>query len=163
MPPFAGKVPSGASSSWHDGLVDELRLGYGPEEMFTLDDPQRGDDGELWSIVATLQIDGLRATKRVSVHYATCIDELIAYLDDLAEHWAGWNSVKTYRSLEGDLILNAHHDGSGHVVLDVELKRNHPPDEWSAKGQIVTDPGAQMAEAAAAAHVVLAHLPLTAH
>jgi hypothetical protein len=86
------------------------------------------------------------------------MDELIAYLDDLAEHWQGWNSERTYRSLEGDLTLNARHDESGHVVLDVELKRSHPPNEWSAKGQIVTDPGAQMAEAAAAAHVVLARV-----
>jgi hypothetical protein len=140
--------------------VDEVRLGYLPDAMFTLGDPQRGDDGELWSIVATLQVESLRATKRVTVHYATCMDELIAYLDDLAEHWQGWNSEKTYRSLEGDLTLNARHDGSGHVVLDVELKRSHLPNEWSAKGQIVTDPGAQMAEAAAAAaHVVLARVP----
>jgi hypothetical protein len=111
------------------------------------------------SIVATLEVEGLRASKTISVHYATCMDELIAYLDDLAEHWQGWTSVKTYKSLEGDLTLRAGNDASGHVVLDVEIKRNHPPNEWSAKGQIVTDPGAQMAEAAAAAHSVLSRLP----
>ena len=157
IPVRRDEMPPGGPS-WHDGMVDDVRLGYGPEGMFTLDDPQRSDDGELWSVVATLEVEGLRATKRVSVHYATYMDELIAYLHDLAEHWQGWNSAKTYQSLEGDLTLNARHDGSGHVVLDVELKRNHPPNEWSAKGQIVTDPGAQMAEAAAA-HVVLARLP----
>jgi hypothetical protein len=127
--------------------------------MFTLNSPKRGDDGELLSIVATLEVEGLRASKTISVHYATCMHELIAYLDDLAEHWQGWTSVKTYKSLEGDLTLRAGNDASGHVVLDVEIKRNHPPNEWSAKGQIVTDPGAQMAEAAAAAHSVLSRLP----
>jgi len=139
--------------------MDEVRFGYGPEGMFILNDPKRGDDGELWSVAATLEVEGLRATKEISVHYATCMDELIAYLDDLAEHWQGWNSVKTYQSLDGDLTLKARHDGTGHVLLDVELKRNLPPDEWSARGQVVTDPGAQMAEAASAARVVLARFP----
>jgi hypothetical protein len=135
--------------------VDEVRLGYGPEGMFILSDPKRGDDGKLWSVVATLEVEGLRASKKISVHYTTCMDELITYFDDLAEHWQGWKSTKTYRSLEDDLILRARHDGS-HVLVDVEIKRNHPPHEWSARGQVVTDPGAQMAEAATTAHVVLA-------
>jgi hypothetical protein len=139
--------------------MEEVRLGYRTGAMLTLSDPKRGDDGELWSIVATLELEGLRATKEVSVHYATGMDELIAYLDDLAQHWQGWDSVKDYQSLEGDLTLKARHDGTGHVVLDVELNRNHPPNEWSVRGQVVTDPGAQMADAAAASHVVLARLP----
>jgi hypothetical protein len=139
--------------------MEEVRLGYQPGGMLTLSNPKRGDDGELWSIVATLEVEGLMATKKISVHYATCMDQLIAYLDDLAEHWQGWNSVKTYQSLEGDLTLTARHDGTGHVLLDVELKRNYPPNEWSAAGQVVTDPGAQMAEAAIAAHIVLGRFP----
>jgi hypothetical protein len=123
--------------------------------MLVLNDPQRGDDGELWSVVATLEVEGLRASKKINVHYVTFMDELIAYFDDLAEHWQGWKSTKTYQSLEDDLVMSARHDGR-HVVVDVEIKRNHPPNEWSARGQIVTDPGTQMAEAASAAHVVLA-------
>jgi hypothetical protein len=137
---------------WHDESVDKVRLGYGPEGMFILSDPKRGEDGELWSVVATLEVEGLRASKKISVHYATCMDELIAYFDDLAEHWQGWMSIKTYRSLEGDLVIGARHDGR-HVLLDVEIKRNHLPRESSAQGQ---DPGAQMAQAASAAHVMLA-------
>jgi hypothetical protein len=139
--------------------MEVVRLGYGTGGMLSLSGPKRGDDGDLWSIVTTLEVEGLRATKVVSVHYATCMDELIAYFDDLAEHWQGWNSVKSYQSLEGDLTLKASHDGTGHVVLDVELKCNHPPNEWSARGQVVTDPGTQMADAAIATHVVLARLP----
>jgi Family of unknown function (DUF6228) len=139
--------------------MDEVRLGSGSNGTLTLSGPNRGEGGELSSIVATLEVEGLRASKRINVHYATCMDELIAYLDDLAEHWQGWNSVKIYQSLEGDLTLNARHDGTGHVLLDVELKRNHPSHGWSANGQIVTDPGAQMNEAASAAHIVLARLP----
>jgi hypothetical protein len=87
------------------------------------------------------------------------MDALIAYFEDLAGHWQGWDSYKTYKSLEGDLTLTARHDGTGHVFLDVELKWDHPPVEWSAKGQVLTDPGAQMAEAAAAAQVLLARFP----
>jgi hypothetical protein len=136
----------------------EVRLGSGPGGTFTLDDPTRGEDGELWSVVATLDVDGLHASKQVSVHYATCMDELIAYLDDLAHNWRGWASEKTYRSLEGDLILNARHDGR-HVILQVGLKRDLRDGGWAASGQVVTDPGAQMEEAAAAAHVVLARRP----
>ena len=84
----------------------KVRLGYGPEEeRFTLSDPQRGDNGELWSIVASLEVQALRASKRVNAHYAKCMNELIMYFDDLAYHWNGWKSVKTYQSLEGDLTL----------------------------------------------------------
>lgn len=135
--------------------MDEVRLGYSPEGIFVLNDPKRGDDGELWSIAATLGFEGLRVSKRINVHYSTCMDELIAYLIDLAEQWRGWKSTKTYRSLEGDLTLTARHDGK-HVLLDVEVKRFDPPREWSARGTVVTDPGAQMEEAAAAAKVLLA-------
>jgi hypothetical protein len=120
--------------------------------MLILDEPQRGDDGELWYLRATLELDGLRAVKRISAHYATCMDELIAYLGDLAASWKGWDGTKEYVSLEKDLSLSSRHDGYGHVRTEVTLnKQDGSSDEWSCTGWVTTEPGAQMDEAAATA------------
>jgi hypothetical protein len=129
------------------------------EGLFTLSDAERGRDGELWSVTATLELEDLRASTKVLRHYATCMDELIAYFDDIAANWRGWNGAKTYESLEGDLRLDAQHDGFGDVKVMVELKGDVPPYAWVATGGVITDPGAQMEEAASNARVLLARFP----
>jgi hypothetical protein len=129
------------------------------EGLFTLSDAERERDGELSTVTATLELEDLRASTKVFRHYATCMDELIAFFDDMAAHWRGWDGSKIYESLEGDLRLDAQHDLSGHVKVMVELKGNILPYNWVATGGVITDPGAQMEGAAANARLLLARFP----
>ena len=90
--------------------------------------------------------------KRISAHCATCMDELIAYLGDLAASWKGWDGTKRYVSLEKDLSLSSQRDGYGHVRTEVMLnKQDGSSDEWNCTGWVTTEPGAQMDEVAATA------------
>ncbi len=116
-------------------------------------------DGELWSVSASVEVEGLQATEKVNAHYATCMDDLIAFFDDLAAHWQGWDGTKSYESLERNLRLTARVDGTGHVLLTIELKSDHIDHHWAVSTQIRTEPGAQMTEAAEKAHVLLAKFP----
>ena len=136
--------------------MEPVELGSADGPRVILGEPLRGDNGELWRVPVTLELDGLRAEKTVNAHYATCLDELIAYLDDLAANWNGWEGVKEYRSVESDLVLQSRHDGYGHVTVEVTLsKMDGSPDEWTCTGRVTTEPGAQMEEAAATARQLL--------
>jgi hypothetical protein len=140
--------------------VEFVELGLPGGPRLILGQPRRGDDGELWWVTATLELDGLKAEKTVSAHYATCMDELITYFDDLATNWSGWEGIKRYESVEHDLVLQSRHDGYGHVTIEIMLsKMDGSPGEWECTGRIMTDPGAQMEEAAAAARQLLTRFP----
>jgi hypothetical protein len=139
--------------------MDALVFGSEAAGLFMLSDVVRGDDGEIWSVLATIHVPGVHAEKRVATHYATHFDELIGYVADLAEGWRGWSGTKSYLSLERDLALSAVHDGTAHVRLSITLKGPTLPEVWTVTATVVTDPGAQMLEAAEAASVVLAARP----
>src|SRR5437763_290547 len=102
--------------------MDALVLGSEDAGRFMLSEAVRGDDGEIWSVLATIDVPGAHAEKRVATHYATHFDEVIAYVTDLAECWRGWNGTRSYLSLERDLALNAVHDGTAHVRLTVTMR-----------------------------------------
>jgi hypothetical protein len=109
--------------------------------------------------MASVEVEGLQATEKINVHYATCMDDLIDFFDDLATHWQGWTGTKSYESLERNLRLTARVDGTGHVLMAIELKSHHIDHQWSVSTQIRTEPGAQMTEAAEKAHVLLSKFP----
>ena len=73
------------------GYMDAVELGSAEGGRFTLTDPKRGRDGELWSVVASLEVGGLHAVKEVWSDYANRLAELVDYLSDLADHWKGWD------------------------------------------------------------------------
>jgi len=140
--------------------MELVELGSLSSPRLVLGKPRRGDDGELWWVPVTLELDGLKAEKTVNAHYATCFDELIGYLEDLAANWSGWDGTKGYESLEHDLVLKARHDGYGHVAIQVTLsKMDGSADEWECTGRVTTEPGAQMAEVAESARQLLARFP----
>jgi uncharacterized protein DUF6228 len=55
---------------------------------------QSGPDGEIWSVVVRLRVPGLDASRRVSAHYATGFDELVAFFNGLAADWRGWQGER---------------------------------------------------------------------
>jgi Family of unknown function (DUF6228) len=108
---------------------------------------QRGQKGGIWDVVVRLRVPGLDASLPVSAHYATGFDELVAFLNELASDWHGWQGERTYESLEHDLRLTATHDG--HVHLVVQLRQASLPGGWSATGVVQLDPGEEMTRGAA--------------
>jgi Family of unknown function (DUF6228) len=107
---------------------------------------ERGPHGEIEFAWARLRVHGLDASMRVSSHYATGFDELVAFFHGLASDWRGWQGERTYESLEHDLRLTATHDG--HVRMAVQLRQSSFPDGWSAAAVIRLDPGEEMTRAA---------------
>ncbi|WBC13250.1 DUF6228 family protein [Micromonospora sp. WMMA1998] len=72
------------------------------------------------------------------------VTTLPVFLDELAAGWAGWPGVRTWRSLGGQLALDARHDGRGHVTLGVTLRRpGHDADDtgWSARCVFLLEAG----------------------
>jgi Family of unknown function (DUF6228) len=113
---------------------DSLRFG----------DVERGPEGEIWYVTVRLQVPDLQASLRVSAHYATGFDDLVAFFRALASDWRGWQEERTYESLDHDLRLTATHDG--HVDLTAQLRKE--PDEWSVTTAFRLDPGEEMTRAA---------------
>jgi hypothetical protein len=109
-------------------------------------DVERGPKGEIWYLTVRLRVPGLDAALRVSAHYASGFDELVAFFRELAGGWRGWQGVRSYESLERELELTATHDG--HVHFACRLRQTSIPSGWSASSIILVDPGEEMTRAA---------------
>jgi hypothetical protein len=136
--------------------MTEVHFGYPNQETLTLHLPERSADGELMYIEARIGSDRINAASKVTAHYAKCFDDLVAYVEDLAQNWQGWDGQKEYQSLQRELRISATHDGVGHVRLEVTLKGQGDIDPWRTTVIVVTDPGTQMDEAAQDARNLLA-------
>jgi Family of unknown function (DUF6228) len=132
----------------HHCTVDDVTLGTPDGGRLIFTNPVRGDDGEIWSVVAVVDTAGLHVERKVATHYANHFDDLIAFFEDLAESWRGWKGAKTYTSLERDLAVSAVNDGGAHVRLAISLSGPTSPPRWTVTVEVSTDPGAQMLEAA---------------
>src|SRR5262249_46137098 len=73
-------------------------------------------------------------------------DGIVDWADDLAESYRGWDGVRTWESLEGDLRIDATHDGQGHVNLRFVVRgpRGYEPDAWEASVVVTVDAGEDM-------------------
>jgi len=68
-------------------------------------------------------------------------DDLVAFLDELAREWKGWQGEKEWKSVEGDLALSGTADGLGVVALRVTLKSGPYEDDWCVQTVIHVDAG----------------------
>jgi len=109
-------------------------------------DVVRGPDVRFWSVEVCLRVPGLEASSRVSAHYASEFDDLVAFFRQLAADWRGWDGERTYESLEHDLRLTATHDG--YVRLAVQLWQEGGRFGWSAAAVISLEPGEEMTQVA---------------
>jgi hypothetical protein len=72
------------------------------------------------------------------------VTKLPALIEALAADWRGGDGVRTWRSLDRELAIDARHDGRGYVALGVTLR---PPGldldhtAWSARAVIVLQAG----------------------
>lgn len=62
---------------------------------------------------------------------------------ELAESWKGFDDVKSFASLEGQLCIDARHDGLGTVYCEVYLRQPWPP-EWQLSAVLDFGAGAHL-------------------
>ncbi len=96
----------------------------------------RADEKDTW--IAALSRPGLDAEHPVYAYRPHA--SFSGFFADLAATWRGWEGEKTYRSLEGELLLRCTHDGVAHVTITVEL-RIDPVGDWRVQGSLAVEPG----------------------
>jgi Family of unknown function (DUF6228) len=68
---------------------------------------------------------------------------LAAFFRDVASSWQGFDGVKEYGSLEGQLLLSCRHDGVGTVECTVTLCHQAPP-KWLFQADLQFGAGAHL-------------------
>ena len=92
-----------------------------------------------WRYQATLEIPEGSATTIVEDHGTS----LAMFFRGLAIAWQGFDGVRSFRSLEGQLTIDARHDQLGTVSCTVTLGQAWPP-EWSFVGVLDFGAGARL-------------------
>jgi hypothetical protein len=113
-------------------------------------------DGDVYFLEVDLEDDGL------TVHGWSSLDgqqaqDLPAFLADLVVRWRGWEGTLTWTSMEGEMTLDATHNGH-QVTLGVTVRRphqTHEPDAWSARVVFLVEPGEQLRTLSREASAVL--------
>jgi hypothetical protein len=68
------------------------------------------------------------------------------FFEQQAQDWRGWEGVREWNSLEGDLRIEARHE-YGHVQLRVTVRKaltDWGNGSWLATGDLTIDPGEQL-------------------
>ena len=103
----------------------------------------REGDGSVATFDATLSIPGGSVTTTVH-EYGTWLP---SFFRELADGWRGFDDVKTFASLEGELWIEARHDGLGTLYCTVHLRQPAPP-EWELSAVLDFGAGAHLGEIA---------------
>ena len=123
----------------------------GTDDMCLLLTPLDPPDAPPQSLTAELHLDGLAASVVVVHHYASGFRDLVHFFEQQAQDWRGWEGVRQWESLEGDLKVEARHE-YGHVQLRVTVRKMLPNwgnNGWLATGDLTIDPGEQLTRIAA--------------
>lgn len=123
----------------------------GTDDKYLLLTPLDPMDAPPQSLVAELQLDGLTASVIVVHHYASGFQDLADFFDQHAQDWRGWQGVREWSSLEGDLRVEARHE-FGHVQLRITVRKalaDWGSDGWVATGDLTIDTGEQLTGVAA--------------
>jgi Family of unknown function (DUF6228) len=123
----------------HAVVVETIVLDGQDGRTLTLCRTARRDSEAVWAYEATLAFAEASATTIVYEHG----NWLGPYLRELAEAWNGFNGVKEYGSLEGQLHLACTHDGRGTVECRVTLRQPWRP-EWRVEAVLEFGAGAHL-------------------
>jgi Family of unknown function (DUF6228) len=61
--------------------------------------------------------------------------------EELASNWKGWEGVKTWLAIEGELELRATCDRIGHVTVAVSISPHVHAGQWSALAGVTIEAG----------------------
>lgn len=120
------------------GLV-ETTLTAENGRMLRLSNVVREGDGSVVSFDATLSVPGGSVTTTV-YEFGTWFHR---FFRQMADDWRGFEDVKSYASLEGELWIEARHDGVGTIFCEVHLRQPTPP-EWELSAALDFGAGAQV-------------------
>lgn len=97
------------------------------------------DSDGIWRFVATLSIpEGSLTTAVWDIGPG-----FAAFLREVAAEWRGFDGLKEYSTLEGQLLLSCRHDGKGAVYCSATLRRPESPD-WSVQAAMEFGAGAHL-------------------
>ncbi len=111
-------------------------------------------DGHLPRVATGLHDGSMSATTEAHVdgQLGCFTTSLVDFVTGLAADWCGWQGVRRWQSLEGELELDARHDGRSQVGLGVTLRAPGPDVDdthWSARAVLVQEAGEQLSRLAA--------------
>lgn len=112
--------------------------------VFSHPDPAMAVPAQYLSV--TLEGPDIRASRQVYEGYDEGFTSLARYFGDLAANWRGWNGSRHYESIEGDLRVQATHDG--HINLRVLLWESTVPAGWRVEAEVRLDAGEALSAAA---------------
>jgi hypothetical protein len=119
--------------------MPELALDGINGRRLTLSDPSPPDRDDIWAYRALLTLpEGSVETKVWDSG-----DALAKFLSELAEAWQGFDGVREFSSLEGQLAFSCKHDGRGTVECTVSLGRLEPP-VWNLEAAMDFGAGAHL-------------------
>jgi hypothetical protein len=108
-------------------------------------------DGYVHQILVELHDEGISAHGSATLE-GQGADNLRDFLVGLARDWRGWPGVRSWTALEHQMVLEAEHDGTGHVTIAITLWRSSwEPDAWSARIVLTLEAGEQLQQLADAA------------
>jgi hypothetical protein len=128
--------------------VTSVRIGSADDYLLLTEDES---NPIVQAVVAELSSSGLRASRTVVHSYGTGFADLVDFFAQLEQDWRGWGDTRSWRSLEGDLDIEARHE-FGHVQLRLTLRAYGPGwgnDGWTASASLTIDPGEQLSQIAA--------------
>ena len=100
----------------------------------------RTKDGDgIWSYDLEFHFGGGQA----SVEAFEIDDGPAGFSRELANSWTGFDGMREFQSLEGNLTLVCRHDGVGKVVCDVSVREPTPP-AWEARAEMDFGAGAHL-------------------
>jgi hypothetical protein len=114
-------------------------------------------DGYVHTVLVELRDEPLSARGAVTFE-GRSPENLRDFLVGLEEDWQGWPAVRSWTSMEGEMMLEASHDGRSSVRIAVTLRRperTYDLDAWSARIVLTLEAGEELRQLADAATVVL--------
>jgi Family of unknown function (DUF6228) len=103
-------------------------------------------DGYIRTARVEIRADGLTAETTATLHSAGD-RHLAGFFEELAADWRGWAGERHWRTLEGEMAIQAWHDGRAHVMIAVTIKRPrlaYEKDAWSARAVFTLEAGEQL-------------------
>ncbi len=113
-------------------------------ETFTIESSQIGPEGERASLtvrphdanyfLAAVSSPGLHASAQINsgARRGFAWDGFGGFFTEIAANWKGWTGRREWKSLEGDLKLDAENGGSGAVSIGVYLHYGAPA-QWKVQ------------------------------
>jgi hypothetical protein len=130
-------------------MTESVTLQFAPSSAAWVLHPPTDPWGDGYVAVMTVELrdSGLDARKDVTLSWPPdgVDQDLVIFLQGLADDWRGWSGERTWRSLDGDLWIDACHDGQGHVLLGATLRGDSTSsDAWSARVVLTVEAGEQL-------------------